>query len=158
MATALFPGTFDPLTLGHLDVLRRGCALFDEVIVAVGARLDKRTVFDADERVALVAEAVRDLDGVTAKPFTGLLARFAADVGATVLLRGARNAIDFSYEAQMAHTNRKLNEDLETVVLVADPASAHISSTLVREVWNAGGDVTAFVPECVARALAAKRA
>ncbi len=157
VATALLPGTFDPITLGHLDVLRRGRPLFSKVIVAIGVRHDKRTLFSIDERVAMARAATAELDGVTIEPFEGLLANFARAQGAQFLLRGVRNAMDFEYEAQMAHANRHLLPGLETVALVADPTLSHISSSLVKEVHAAGGDVASFVPDVAVVALNAKR-
>ena len=157
MAVAVYPGTFDPITNGHLDILRRGAALFDRVVVGVGARADKRTLFSAEERVALVRDAVRDLGNVAVEPFEGLAVDFAAAQGAQVLLRGVRKPSDYEYEAQMAVTNRHLAPAIETAFLVASPATGFISSTLIREILKAGGPVAPFVPDHVAAALAAKR-
>ena len=157
MAVAVYPGTFDPITNGHLDILRRGAALFERVIVAVGARVDKRTLFSAEERVELVRESVRDLENVTVESFVGLVVDFAAQHGAGVLLRGVRKPGDYEYEAQMAVTNRHLAPALETALLVASPETGFISSTLIREILDAGGPVAAFVPARVAAALEVKR-
>ncbi len=154
MATALFAGTFDPITFGHLDMIRRGRDLFGKVVVAVGTRASKTTLFSQDERVALVREAVAALDGVEVKPFDGLLVDFAKSVGATILLRGVRTTLDFEYEQQMAQTNRHLSAEIETVFLVPSPETAMISSTLVREIVAAGGAVDRFVPSNVVTALA----
>ncbi len=156
VATAIFPGTFDPVTLGHVDLVRRGRALFPKVIVAVGVRGDKTTLFSSKERVALLADAVADLDGVTVLPFSGLIVDFARAQGATVLLRGVRNPSDVEYEAQMAHTNRHLAPGLEPVLLVPTLETGFISSTLIKEIVKAGGDASAFVPKNVAAALRGK--
>ncbi len=156
MATAIFPGTFDPVTLGHLDLVRRGRALFPKVIVAVGVRGDKTTLFSSQERVALLAGALADLDGVAVLPFTGLIVDFARAQGATVLLRGVRNPSDVEYESQMAHTNRHLAPALETVLLIPTLETGFISSTLIKEIVKAGGDASAFVPKNVATALGGK--
>ena len=153
MVTALYPGTFDPITIGHLDIVRRGARLVDDVVVAVGARIDKKTLFSRDERVALVQESVADLDNVTVAPFDGLVVDFARRHQATVLLRGIRNAIDYEYEAQMAVTNRRLAPEIETVFLIADSQTAFVSSTLVKEILNAGGSIEEFVPLPVVAAL-----
>jgi len=158
VAVALYPGTFDPITNGHMDILARGAALFGRVVVAVGARVDKQTLLPADERVALVRAAAKKLKSVTAHPFTGLVVDFAKEHGATVLLRGLRNPMDYEYETQMAVTNRRLAPGIETVFLVADAASSFISSTLIKEILTAGGSVDAFVPEPVAKALRGRRA
>ena len=156
MAVALYPGTFDPVTLGHVDIVRRGAKLFDRIVCAVGARIEKKTIFTAEERVALLREAVRDLSNVAVEPFGGLVVDFAREQGATVLLRGLRNPTDYQYENQMALTNRRLAPELETVFLVASPEHAFLSSTLIKEVLAAGGAVGDFVPDHVARALHGK--
>ena len=159
MTTALFPGTFDPITLGHVDILERACTLFDRVIVAVGARHDKQTIFTTEERVRLI-EAVVGARGrsdvVEEKSFDGLIVNFARSVGAGVLVRGIRNELDFAYENQMAITNRRLAADVETVFLSADPNHAFLSSSLIKEIVKAGGSVAEFVPPEVVAALASK--
>ena len=154
MATALFAGTFDPVTFGHLDMIRRARDLFGNVVVAVGTRASKSTLFTPDERVALVRGAVESLDGVKVERFDGLLVEFAKSAGATILLRGVRTTLDFEYEQQMAQTNRFLSPGIETVILVPSPETAMISSTLVREIVAAGGSVDRFVPTNVVTALA----
>ena len=156
MTVALYPGTFDPVTHGHLDIVRRGARLFDRVVVAVGARVGKDTLFSTEERVALLREAVRELGNVSVATFAGLVVDFAAAQGAQVLLRGVRMPSDYEYEAQMAVTNHALSPGLETALLIASPDTAFISSTLIKEVLEAGGSVAAFVPSHVAAALDAK--
>ncbi len=156
VTTAVYAGTFDPVTNGHIDIATRAAALFDRVVLAVGARIGKQTLFDVDERVALLRETLAGLDNVTVEPFTGLIVDFAREQDATVLVRGIRNPADYQYENQMAITNGRLSPGLETVMLVADPEHAFLSSTLIKEVLNAGGDVSPFVPEQVAVALRAK--
>lgn len=156
MATALCPGTYDPITIGHLDIIRRGAALFDRVVVAVGARESKRMLLTADERVALAAEAVADLPNVSVASFDGLVVDFAREQEATVLLRGVRNAADYEYERTMALTNERLLPGIETVILVAATEVAFVSSSLVKEILHAGGEVDAFVPPHVAAALRAR--
>jgi pantetheine-phosphate adenylyltransferase len=157
VAVALYPGTFDPITNGHLDILRRGAALFERVVVAVGARVEKQTLLPADDRVRLANASAAALPNVEAKPFTGLVVDFARKEGATVLLRGIRNPMDYEYETQMAVTNRRLAPGLETVFLVASAEVGFISSTLIKEILAAGGSVDAFVPEPVAKALRARK-
>lgn len=153
MAVALYAGTFDPVTLGHVDIVRRGAELFDRVVCAVGARADKKTIFTAEERVGLLRESVKGIRNVAVAAFGGLVVDFARDQGASVLLRGVRNAVDWEYESRMALTNRRLLEGIETVLLVAAPEHAFLSSTLIKEVLAAGGSVAEFVPPHVARAL-----
>jgi len=157
VAVALYPGTFDPITNGHLDILRRGAALFERVVVAVGARIDKQTLLPVDERVALVRASAKGMRNVEAVPFTGLVVDFAREHKATVLLRGLRNPMDYEYETQMAVTNRRLAPGIETVFLVAAAESSFISSTLIKEILTAGGSVDAFVPEAVAKALRGRK-
>ena len=156
MSTALYPGTFDPVTNGHMDILRRGAGLFDKVVVAVGARVDKKTLFTAEERVALFRACAADLANVSVEPFTGLVVDFARKKGATALLRGIRNPGDYQYEAQMAVTNARLAPGIETVFLVAAAEHAFLSSTLIKEIVQAGGSVADFVPPEVAKALAGR--
>ena len=153
---ALYPGTFDPVTRGHVDIVRRAAALFDGLVVAVGARIGKDTLLDTEERVALLRDVLAEVGNVSVESFDGLVVDFAKSVGATVLVRGIRNPADYQYENQMAITNGRLSPGLETVMLMADPGHAFLSSTLIKEVLNAGGDVSAFVPEQVAVALRAK--
>jgi pantetheine-phosphate adenylyltransferase len=153
---ALFPGTFDPVTLGHVDLVRRAAALFDEVVVAPAAHHDKRHVFSVDERVALLREATEGIPGVSVEPLAGLLVDGAARLGARTVVRGIRNATDLEYERQMAHTNRAMAPWLDTVLLLSSPEHAHVSSTLVRQIARLGGDVRLFVPPHVAEALRMK--
>ena len=127
--------------------------MFDRVIVVVGARHDKKTIFSAEERVTLIRQAA---PGVDVEIFDGLIVETARKLGATVLVRGVRNALDFEYESQMAVTNRTLAPEIDTVLLRADPAAAFISSSLIKEIVKAGGSVAAFVPAHVDQALAAK--
>jgi pantetheine-phosphate adenylyltransferase len=155
---ALFPGTFDPVTLGHLDVLRRACALFARVTVAVARNPRKSELLDLERRMALLREVTSDLRGVEVAALEGLVAPGAQRLDAGVILRGARHAGDFEYEAQMARCNRLLAPGVETLILVSAPEHAHISSTLVREIAACGGPLEAFVPPAVARALARRTA
>jgi pantetheine-phosphate adenylyltransferase len=154
---AVFAGTFDPLTLGHLDLVRRGAALFARLVVCVSAE-GRATLFSAEERRALVAEAVAGVPGVSVSLFRGLLVDEARRHGARVLLRGVRGGKDLEAELPMAFANRALEPRLDTVFLTPAPAYALVSSSLVREVNALGGDPSAWVPPHVARALAARRA
>jgi pantetheine-phosphate adenylyltransferase len=154
---AVFGGTFDPVTHGHLDLVRRGAALFDRLVVCVSAR-GRDTLFTLEERLALLRPLVADLPGVQVRPFEGLLVDAARRLGASALLRGIRGATDLEVELQMAQANRDLAPDLETVFLAPSAATSRVSSTLVRQVGLLGGDVDAWVAPAVAAAIAAKRA
>ncbi|ABI57995.1 pantetheine-phosphate adenylyltransferase [Alkalilimnicola ehrlichii MLHE-1] len=153
---AVYPGTFDPLTNGHADLVQRSCRLFDRLIVAVAAypSPSKRPAFTLDERLALAREVLKDMPGVEVEAFDTLLVDFVRARGATVILRGLRAVSDFEHEFQLASMNRQLIEEVETVFLTPAEQHAYISSSLVREVAALGGDVTRFVPPVVARALA----
>lgn len=153
MHRAICPGSFDPLHNGHVEVVARAAALFDEVVVAVSTNPHKRYRFDADRRLALVAESLADVAGVVVEPMgAGLLAEYAAQRGAVALVKGLRSGEDFEYEVPMATMNRHLT-GVETVFLSGDPRFLHLSSTLVKEVQGLGGDVSGFVPAPVLRAL-----
>jgi pantetheine-phosphate adenylyltransferase len=153
MPHALFPGTFDPPTLGHLDVARRAAALFDEVTIGLADHPEKRPLFSVEERLALLGALVADLPGVRVERITGLVVDAARALGATVLVRGVRNSRDFDYEVEMARTNRVLAPAIDTVLVVPDGAYAHITSTLVRQISRLGGDTTELVPPAVHAAL-----
>jgi len=150
---ALFPGTFDPPTFGHLDLIRRGLALFGRVTVAVAAHPAKHTSLSADERVALLESITAELHGVAITRIEGLVVDAAEELACSAILRGVRSGTDFDYEVTMARTNRKLLPRIDTILLVPDAPHAHITSTLVRQIASLGGDVRAFVPEQVAELL-----
>ncbi len=153
MKVAVYPGSFDPVTLGHLDVTRRASRLFDRVIVAVARRQEKHPLFPWRERVRLVREATKGMSAVEVRAFDCLLVDFAREVKAQAIIRGMRAVMDFDYEFQMALTNRKLAPDLETVFLPPSERFFYLSSSLVRELAARGGELSCFVPEPVARAL-----
>ncbi|MFV0406826.1 MAG: pantetheine-phosphate adenylyltransferase [Propioniciclava sp.] len=146
---AICPGSFDPVTLGHLDIIRRTSALFDEVVVAVGRNSAKNYLFDTDERIGLLTEVTAELGGVSVKPMEGLLVDFCRREGVEVIVKGLRFASDFEFELQMAQMNHELT-GIETICLPTAVSSAHISSTMVREIARLGGDVSSFVPTLVA--------
>jgi len=156
--TAIYPGSFDPMTFGHLDILARARRLFPRVVVAVGAQPAKTGCFTQAERVELARCSAREarFGGVEIAAFDGLLVEFAKSVGARVLIRGLRAVSDFEYELQMALTNRRLAPEIETVFLMAEGRHAFLASSLIKDVARHGGDVTPFVPPCVATALARK--
>lgn len=149
---AVCPGSFDPVTLGHLDIVRRALTLFDEVVVAVGINASKSALLDAASRTALFAGAVADLPAVRVVQMPGLLADLCRDVGASAIVKGLRGGADFDAEHPMALMNRHL-AGIETVFVTGDPALAHISSSMVRDVARYGGDVSDLVPAHVADAL-----
>ena len=155
---ALYPGTFDPFTYGHLDVLERALRLFDQVEVTVAVNAGKETLFDAEERVALARECAGHLDGVEVVAFRGLLVDRATDRGAVALVRGLRQVSDFDYEFRMAFANRKLAPDVETIFLTPSEEHTFVSSTVVRDVHRWDGDVSKFVPPPVVEAMKEKRA
>jgi pantetheine-phosphate adenylyltransferase len=156
MIVAIYPGTFDPITNGHTDLVRRAARLFDRLVVGVAARSGKAPFFTLAERVALARQALRDLDNVVVEGFDGLLVAFAQAQRAQVILRGLRAVSDFEFEFQLAAMNRKLAPQLESMFLTPAEEYAFISSGLVREVALLGGDVTAFVDPAVAAALRAR--
>lgn len=153
--TAVFGGTFDPVSNGHLDVIRRAAALFDRLLVAVSTR-GKDTLFTIEERVALLSPLVTSFAGTEVRPFHGLLVDLARREGAKVLLRGVRTFQDWEYELRMVQMNRHLAPDVETVFLAPSPEHAFISSSLVREVAALGADLSGVVPPTVAAALRGK--
>ena len=154
--TAVYPGSFDPITNGHLDVVRRGARMFDRVLVAVAVNSEKIPLFTVQERVALVRSAVRGLRNVTVDHFEGLLVSYARRRGATVILRGLRAVSDFESEVQLALMNRKLDSRLETVFFVPKDEYTFISSRQVKEVARLGGNVSDLVPRVVKAALTRK--
>ena len=147
--SAIYPGTFDPLTLGHVDLIQRAAAIFERVIVAVVMNSRKQTTFTVEERVAMARESLGDLPNVTVEPFDGLLVDYVRQRGVHVLLRGVRAFSDFEYEFQMALTNRKLAPEIETLFLMPKETYSYISSSTVREIVERGGDISEFVPEPV---------
>jgi len=155
--TGLYPGTFDPVTLGHLDIVKRAVKLVDHLVIGVATNADKSPLFTLDERVAMVkAEAERLAAGqatIEVVPFNSLLVKFAAQVGASVIIRGLRAVSDFEYEFQMVAMNQRLNTEIETVFLMADPRHQAIASRLVKEIALLGGDITPFTSPAVAEAL-----
>lgn len=154
----IYPGTFDPITNGHLDLIERASQLFNEVIVGVAFSPSKRPMFELEERVALVQEVTRSLGNVKVVGFSGLLVDFAKTHQANVLIRGLRAVSDFEYEFQLANMNRRLMPELESVFLTPAEENSFISSTLVKEVAIHGGDISQFVPAAVAEAIASKLA
>lgn len=156
MKRALTPGTFDPITSGHLDVITRAAQLMDEVIVAVAASSKKGPLFSLDERVELAREATAHLPNVRVEPFSGLLVDFAAQMGANVVVKGLRAITDFEYEFQQTALNYQLDPKLETVFIMSPPEYMYLSSSVVREISSMCGPLDNFVPACVKAALERK--
>ena len=156
MVTALYPGTFDPVTMGHLNVAQRAARLFDNLIIAVYDTPSKSLLFNTEERVGLLREAVSDLDNVAVRPFNGLVVKTARDAGAAAIIRGLRSGPDFEYESQMFFMNRRLEPDVDMVSLMSDQEHMFISSSLLKEVAQLGGEISGMVPPHVAHALAEK--
>jgi pantetheine-phosphate adenylyltransferase len=150
---ALFPGTFDPLTIGHVDLIERAAILFDRVTVGLAEHPSKACAFSLEERIELVRASTSHMENVEVRELEGLVVDGCRELGANVIVRGVRSGTDFDYELQMAGTNRELLGEADTVLLATAPCHAHISSTLVRQIAAMGGDPTPFVPEQVAVAL-----
>lgn len=146
---AVYPGMFDPVTFGHLDIIRRGVLLVDRLVVAVAVNTEKQFLFNTQERIRFIEEAVGDIPCVEVCQMDGLLVEFVKSLGAKIVLRGLRAVSDFEYEFQMAGMNRKLSPDVETVFLVSSEETLFLSSRLVKEIAGMGGDVSRFTPPLV---------
>lgn len=145
MKIGIYPGSFDPITIGHIDIIKRAAKLTDKLIVAVLKNNEKNALFTADERVKMIKESVKNIKNVCVESFDGLLVDFAKKKKANVIIRGLREMTDFEYELKMAQTNRALYNNMETIFLITSPEYAYISSSIVREVASFGGDVSKFV-------------
>lgn len=161
MRIGLYPGTFDPVTLGHIDIIRRACSLVDRLVIGIAINRDKAPMFDLEARVAMIETETRPIAEaagiqIVAHPFENLLIHCAQDVNAGMIIRGLRAVSDFEYEFQMVGMNRALDSSVETVFLMADAHHQAIASRLVKEIARLGGDVSRFVPPRVVAALAAK--
>ena len=154
--TVVYPGTFDPITNGHIDLVERAARLFDRVVVAIAESQKKQPLFDLEERVALSQQSLHHLDNVKVAGFSGLLTDFVSEQGSNCVLRGLRAVADFEYEFQLANMNRAIKPDFESVFLTPAEDLAYISSSLVREIASMGGNITPFVAEPVAMALQRK--
>ena len=156
MLRAIYPGSFDPITNGHFDIIERAASISDELIVGVLQNKAKTPLFSVEERVTMLCEVTKNLKNVRIVPFEGLLVDFAKQMDAKVIVRGLRAITDFEYELQMSQTNRKLNADVETLFLTTSLDYSYLSSTTVKEVASFGGDISQFVPEFVARQVTEK--
>jgi pantetheine-phosphate adenylyltransferase len=149
MKIAICPGSFDPATLGHMDIIERSRKVFDKVIVAVMVNPEKNTMFTVEERIELLKKCTKDMDNVEVVGFDGLLAEYARQRGVTAIVKGLRALSDFEYEFQQALTNKKLNPNLETLFLTTSAENMFLSSSIVKQIASFGGDISNFVPECV---------
>ena len=150
MKKAVCPGSFDPITNGHIDIIKRAAELFDEVTVLVVTNPDKKCVFSPEERCLLIEKAVEGIEGIKVDSFSGLLADYVKKNGISAIVKGIRSSSDFEYEFQMALANRSLAPDAETVFITADPQNMYVSSSLIRQIAGFGGDVSDFVPKNIA--------
>lgn len=153
MKTVIFPGTFDPITNGHIDLVERAARMFDKVVLAIAFSEKKQPLFNLEERITLCEQSLSHLNNIEACGFTGLLVDFAKNKSSNTVLRGVRTIADFEYELQLANMNKAMQPQFETVFLATEPSLSHISSTLVREIASMKGDVQHFVPAPVFEAL-----
>lgn len=147
MRIAVYPGSFDPLTLGHLDIILRGAKVFDKVIVAVLSNIQKNSMFTVEERLGMIRKVLDKYDNIEVRSFEGLLVDFMEEAGAGIILKGLRAVSDFDYELQMAHINKELSKDVETVLMMTNPKYSYISSSNIKQIVHFNGDITNFVPE-----------
>ena len=145
MRRAVFPGTFDPITLGHVDIIKRALPLFDELIIAIGVNADKKTLFSLDERIKFIEDVFKNESRIKVKSYTGLTANFCKNEKAQFIVRGLRNSIDFAYEQSIAQANAKVN-GVDSVFLISSPEYSHISSSIVRDIARHGGDYQDLIP------------
>ncbi|HBC04131.1 MAG: pantetheine-phosphate adenylyltransferase [Aequorivita sp.] len=145
MRRAVFPGTFDPITLGHVDIIKRALPLFDELIIAIGVNADKKTMFSLEERIQLIEDVFKNESQVKVKSYSGLTANFCKEENAQFIVRGLRNSIDFAYEQSIAQANAKVN-GIDSVFLISSPEYSHISSSIVRDIARHGGDYQDLIP------------
>jgi len=146
MNIAVFPGSFDPITLGHMEIVKRALPVFDKIIISIGINNSKKTLFSLEQRKAWVDEVFQKEDKVVTDAFSGLTVEYCKSVGAKYILRGLRNAADFDYEKTISQLNHVLGEDIETIFLISRPKYSHISSTIVKEIIKVKGDASAFLP------------
>lgn len=146
MKIAIFPGSFDPITVGHVDILKRSAGLFDQIIVAIGINSQKKYLFDLDTRKQWIEKVFKGYPHIQVEVYKGLTINFCKEKGASYLIRGIRSASDFEYEKTIAHLNHSMNEDIDTILMLSPPELSSISSTIVREIILGDGDVSKFVP------------
>lgn len=146
MKIAVFPGSFDPITIGHVNLIKRAAKIFDKVIIAIGVNTSKNKLYPLELRIKWINDVFKDMDSVDVKEFDGLTVDFCKQEGANYIIRGLRNASDFDYEKTIAQLNSELNRDIETILLISEPRYSHISSTIVREIIRVKGDASMLVP------------
>jgi pantetheine-phosphate adenylyltransferase len=156
MEKMVYPGSFDPITLGHVDIIRRAASLCDELIVAVLVNPGKQPVFTIEERVGMISRCLIGIENVSVKSFDGLLAQFIQNIGARAIIKGLRAVSDYEYELQMAHMNKKLNLEMETLFMMASLQYSFLSSSIVKDVARYGGDISEFIPEEIIEDVYAK--
>ena len=147
MSVAVYPGSFDPITNGHIDIIKRGSKIFDKIIVGVLVNVDKKHLFEIDERVKLIKRVTNDIENVEVISFNGLLVDLLKEYNADIILKGLRNSTDFEYEMQTAHINKELNSDIATICMMSSPENLHISSSCVKQVAKFGGNIEGLVPK-----------
>jgi pantetheine-phosphate adenylyltransferase len=157
MKTAIYPGTFDPITNGHIDIISRAARMFDRVVVALAVNSAKKTLFTEQERFDLAVESLQEYDNVEVKTTSGLIVEFAEAEGALAIVRGLRAVSDFEYELQMALMNRKMRPEISTIFMMPHERYTYLNSSIIRELTRYDADVSDFVPECVLRALRRKQ-
>ena len=153
MANAIYPGSFDPITYGHIDIIKRASLLTDKLVVGVLVNNEKKPMFTLDERVEMIREAVKDIPNVIVKEFSGMTVDFARSEQTSFIVRGLRAVTDFEYELQLSHTNKKIAPEIDTVFLMTSLEYTYLSSSIVKEVASYGGDISAFVTDDVAKKI-----
>ena len=156
MRCAVYPGSFDPVTNGHIDIIKRAARQFDEVIVAVLRNSSKSALFSVEERVNILCEVLKDMPSVSVRSFDGLTVDFVRECGASAMIRGLRATTDFEYEMQIAHTNHVIDKEIDTVFFITNLKYAYLSSSIVKEIGMYGGDISKFVPPSVEKAVLEK--
>ena len=156
MKIAVYPGSFDPITNGHLDIIKRGAKAFDKIIVAVLVNVDKKYLFEIDERVQLIKKVTKDIENVEVRSFNGLLVNFLKEYNSNIILKGLRTTFDFEYEMQMSFMNSELDSDIETVCMMASSKNLHISSSGVKQVAKFGGNIKRLVPSEIVSDIVAR--
>jgi pantetheine-phosphate adenylyltransferase len=150
---AVFPGSFDPITIGHVDIVKRSIPLFDKIIIAIGVNTQKKYLFSLEQRTQWITEVFKDYPTIEVSSYTGLTINYCKEIGADYLLRGIRSASDFEYEKTIAHLNHSMESGIETILMLSPPEYSSISSTIVREIILGKGDVSKFVPKEIAESM-----
>jgi len=156
MKIAVYPGSFDPITNGHLDIIKRGAKVFDKIIVAVLVNVDKKYLFETDERVELIKKVTGDIENVEVRSFNGLLVNFLKECNTNIIIKGLRTTFDFEYELQMAFMNNELDPNIETICMMSSPKNLHISSSCVKQVAKFGGNIEGLVPREIVKDIVSR--